>query len=115
MCSPAFPGAVKNLFGCVPGMQKPEFHMRFPERGGTNHMLVDLCETVKPDMHIMDGLLSVRGDGPSGGSARETGLLLASEDPYAMDWPPVISWALTPATCRTSPMRPRGNLLRHAV
>ncbi len=78
-------GAVKNLFGCVPGMQKPEFHMRFPERERFGRMLVDLCETVKPDAHIMDGLLSMEGDGPAGGSARETNLLLASEDPYSLD------------------------------
>ena len=27
-----FSGAVKNLFGAVPGLQKPELHCRFPEK-----------------------------------------------------------------------------------
>ena len=25
-------GGVKNLFGCIPGLQKPELHLRFPEK-----------------------------------------------------------------------------------
>ena len=40
--------AVKNLFGTVPGLQKAEFHMRFPEKEPFGEMLVDLCETVRP-------------------------------------------------------------------
>ena len=34
--------AVKNLFGTVPGLQKAEFHMRFPEKERFGDMLVDL-------------------------------------------------------------------------
>ncbi len=78
-------GAVKNLFGCVPGMQKAEFHMRFPARENFGQMLVDLCECVKADIHLMDGLIAMEGDGPAGGTPRTESLLLASEDPYAMD------------------------------
>ena len=42
-------GAVKNLFGVVPGLLKPELHSRYPERGRLREMLVDLCEYVHPD------------------------------------------------------------------
>ena len=34
--------AVKNLFGCIPGLQKAEWHMRFPDRERFGQMLVDL-------------------------------------------------------------------------
>ena len=34
-----FSGAVKNLFGTVPGLQKPELHCRFPEREPFSEML----------------------------------------------------------------------------
>lgn len=78
-------GAVKNLFGCVPGLQKAEFHLRFPEREDFGAMLVDLCETVKADIHLVDGILAMEGDGPGGGVARRCNLLLAGEDPYLMD------------------------------
>ena len=45
-----FSGAVKNLFGTVPGLQKPELHCRFPEKQPFSEMLVDLCDFLKPDL-----------------------------------------------------------------
>lgn len=78
-------GAVKNLFGCVPGLLKAEFHMQFPEREQFCQMLVDLCETVQADIHIVDGIIAMEGDGPAGGLARPVGLLLAGENPYQVD------------------------------
>lgn len=78
-------GAVKNLFGTVPGLLKPEFHLRFPDKKDFCNMLVDLCETVKPDLCIVDAIVSMEGNGPSGGTPRKTGLLLAGKNPYAMD------------------------------
>ncbi len=78
-------GAVKNLFGCVPGLQKAEFHMQFPEKKDFGSMLVDICETIRPQIHLVDGLLSMEGDGPSGGNPVPTNLLLAGEDPYQVD------------------------------
>lgn len=79
-------GAVKNLFGTVPGLMKPEFHWRFPNRENFCGMLLDLCETVRPDVVFVDGILAMEGDGPSGGTPRKTGMLLASCNPYEMDY-----------------------------
>lgn len=78
-------GAVKNLFGTVPGLMKPELHLRFPEPDAFGNMLVDLCETVKPQISFVDAIVSMEGDGPSGGTPRNTGLLLSARSPYAMD------------------------------
>lgn len=78
-------GAVKNLFGLVPGLQKAEFHMRFPAREQFANMLVDLCQTVAADVHIVDGVLGMEGDGPGSGIPRRCDLLLAGEDPYQVD------------------------------
>ncbi|HIZ54989.1 MAG TPA: DUF362 domain-containing protein [Firmicutes bacterium] len=78
-------GAVKNLFGTIPGLMKPEMHMRLPERERFASMLVDLCETVRPGLSICDAVISMEGDGPSGGQPRTTGFLAASENPYALD------------------------------
>lgn len=77
--------AVKNLFGCVPGLQKAEFHMRFPGREQFGEMLVDLCETVQPKLVIVDGIIGMEGDGPAGGEPRNMGLLLGAEDPFLLD------------------------------
>ena len=77
--------AVKNLFGCVPGLQKAEFHMRFPAKENFGQMLCDLCKLVSPQMTIADGILALEGDGPAGGEPREVGVLIGGENPYFVD------------------------------
>ncbi len=84
--------AVKNLFGCVPGLQKAEFHMRFPEKEDFSSMIVDLCCAVKADMHIVDGLIAMEGDGPGSGTPRRCDLLFCGGDPYLVDM--VVSQAM---------------------
>lgn len=78
-------GAVKNLFGTVPGLKKAEFHMRFPDKDKFADMIVDLCETVKADFVIVDGIMAMEGDGPAGGVPRKLNMLLAGENPYCID------------------------------
>ena len=51
-CMMTFSGGVKNLFGCVPGLLKPQLHYRFPEEEQFAAMLVDLAETLHPDLVI---------------------------------------------------------------
>lgn len=80
-----FSGAVKNLFGVVPGLQKPELHCRFPEREPFSQMLVDLCAFVKPELSLIDGVWAMEGNGPTGGQRRETGVVLAAGNPFAAD------------------------------
>ncbi len=84
-CMTGLSGAVKNLFGCVPGLQKPEFHYRFKNPEEFCGMLVDLCETVRPAVTFVDAVVAMEGDGPSGGSPRPVGLTLCAENPYALD------------------------------
>lgn len=78
-------GAVKNLFGTVPGLKKAEFHMRFPDKDNFANMIVDLCETVKADFTIVDGIIGMEGDGPGSGMPRRFGIMLAGENPYYID------------------------------
>lgn len=78
-------GAVKNLFGCIPGLRKAEFHMQFPQKERFAQMLIDLQTTLPPQLHLVDGILGMEGDGPGGGIPRECNLLLAGENPYIMD------------------------------
>ncbi len=78
-------GAVKNLFGTVPGLKKAEFHMRFPDKDNFANMIVDLCEVVKPTFTIVDAVNGMEGDGPAGGKVRYLGLLMAGKNPYNID------------------------------
>ena len=80
-----FSGAVKNLFGVVPGLMKPELHCRFPEKTQFAEMLVDLCEFVKPNLSVIDAVYGMEGDGPTGGESRFVGAVLSSKSPYAAD------------------------------
>jgi len=76
---------VKNLFGCIPGLQKPEWHAKRPTVEGFSNMLIDLCETVKPDLTLVDAIDCMEGNGPGGGTVRWMGYTLCSRSPYAAD------------------------------
>ncbi|HWQ51436.1 MAG TPA: DUF362 domain-containing protein [Terriglobales bacterium] len=91
-----FTGAVKNNFGLIPGLEKPEFHMRYPDVEAFCTMLVDLCLCAAPDFTIMDAVACMEGDGPSGGSPRQVGLIIASENPFALDAVAVKAVGFTP-------------------
>ena len=78
-------GGVKNLFGCVPGLQKPQLHYQYPQSDAFCQMLVDLALTVGPALTIVDGVVAMEGDGPSGGEPRQVGYLVGSTSPFAAD------------------------------
>ena len=84
-CMTTLSGGVKNLFGCIPGLMKPELHCRFPHREDFCRMLVDLCQTVSPAITFCDAVISMEGDGPSGGTPISTGYTFCSASPYALD------------------------------
>ena len=58
-CMTGLSGGVKNLFGCIPGLTKPEFHWRYPEERNFCGMLLDLCGTVKPEITFVDAVVSI--------------------------------------------------------
>lgn len=80
-----YSGAVKNLFGCIPGLLKPQFHFKFPDADRFARMIVDLNHLVKPALTIMDGIMAMEGEGPSNGTPYPLGVLIASKDPVAVD------------------------------
>jgi uncharacterized protein (DUF362 family)/NAD-dependent dihydropyrimidine dehydrogenase PreA subunit len=78
-------GAVKNLYGCIAGRQKKVLHVLHPTPTEFGRMLAALNLLVRPRLHIMDGILAMEGNGPSGGDPRPMGVLLFSTDPVALD------------------------------
>ena len=79
--------AVKNLFGCVFGLSKGEWHMRVGEnREVFAELLARIYARLRPAINLMDGILAMQGDGPStGGTPRELGLLIGSDEAVALD------------------------------
>lgn len=84
-CMTGLSGGVKNLFGCIPGLQKPELHFRYQKKEDFCRMLVELAQTVKPCLTIIDAVESMEGDGPSGGTKKCTGFICAGESPFTVD------------------------------
>ena len=79
--------SIKNIFGCIVGMRKPEWHMRAGvDRMLFARLLVQIYQTVAPDFTILDGILALEGQGPGkSGTPRELGLVLGGADGHAID------------------------------
>ncbi len=90
-------GGIKNLFGCVPGLQKPEMHYRYQDQAAFARMLVELAYTVAPNVTVMDATEAMEGNGPTGGSVRKTGVLMASKDVFTLDFAAAAWIGLSPA------------------
>jgi len=80
-----FTGAAKNMFGSIPGLGKAAMHSKLPGTEAFCNMLVDLCMCMKPALSIIDAVDGMEGKGPSGGTVRHGGALIASRNPFAAD------------------------------
>ncbi|HHT65954.1 MAG TPA: DUF362 domain-containing protein [Clostridiales bacterium] len=80
-----YTGAVKNLFGVIPGTAKAEYHLRMKKLEDFSDMLLDISTYVKPVLSIMDAIVGMEGQGPSAGDPRRIGAVLASTSPYHLD------------------------------
>ena len=78
-------GAVKNMFGAIPGRIKPGYHAKLASKDLFAKMLLDLAACVAPRLSIMDAVVGMEGDGPGNGDPRQVGLLLGAENPLALD------------------------------
>jgi len=77
--------AVKNFFGTVPGLSKPQFHYAFPKSSDFANVLIDLYEYSKPVLCICDAVTGMEGNGPTQGTPRKIGCLLASKNGHMLD------------------------------
>lgn len=80
-----FTGAIKNMFGVVPGFNKALYHRRFPNPKDFAAALVDIFAAAKPTLNIMDAIVGMEGLGPSAGQPRKLGVVIASTDGVAID------------------------------
>jgi uncharacterized protein (DUF362 family)/ferredoxin len=78
-------GPIKNQFGCVPGLLKPQFHVRLPNPADFSRMLVCLNLYIRPRLYVVDGIVAMEGNGPRNGDPVNLGVLLVSRDPVALE------------------------------
>lgn len=77
--------AAKNMFGAVPGILKPEYHYKYPKHEDFARMIIDLDEFFKSDLSVCDAIVAMEGNGPTKGTPRKLGALLASPSPHLLD------------------------------
>ena len=80
-----YTGAIKNVFGCIPGLRKAKYHKIAPNQVDFGEIIADIHEAAKFHLHIMDGIISMQGEGPTAGSVYQAGKILISKDPVALD------------------------------
>ncbi len=86
-------GAVKNLFGTIPGTKKAQMHMKVPDPVEFSEYLLDLYgatlfgfEKKKEFLHMMDAVVGLEGEGPGpSGKPKKIGAVIAGADAVAVD------------------------------
>jgi len=78
---------VKNTFGCIVGLRKPEWHFRSGiDQDRFAALLVQIHRAVDPAITLIDGITALEGHGPGkGGDPRPLGLLIGSANADSAD------------------------------
>lgn len=79
-------GAVKNLYGAVHGVMKVAYHSRLKNPEAFSGMLLDLAEHLRPSLTVVDAIVGMEGDGPTWGTPRPVGCIIAGANPLAVDF-----------------------------
>jgi len=90
-------GAIKNLFGLLPGLAKAQWHKAFPRPVEFSNFMVDLAQQLPCHLTIMDAIEAMDGQGPSGGRVVKPGVLMAAASPVTVDIGFCAVVGLTPA------------------
>ncbi|MBU1108324.1 MAG: DUF362 domain-containing protein [Candidatus Riflebacteria bacterium] len=78
-------GALKNLFGLLPGLAKAQWHKAFPRPVEFSDFITDLAHQLPCGLTIMDGIEGMDGQGPAGGRVVKPGVLMAATSPVTID------------------------------
>ena len=78
-------GAIKNMFGILVGAEKARVHMAAPHPEDFARALVGIYRIRTPDLTILDGIVGMEGNGPSGKDLRPIGKILASRNGPSVD------------------------------
>lgn len=77
--------ALKNTYGTVTGLYKTECHSKAPREEDFARIVAKIHSISRPRLNILDAVVAMEGDGPSSGTLRNMGLVMASADAVAMD------------------------------
>ncbi len=72
---------LKNLMGICRGREnKKKIH------GNLGYNIVHLNQVIKPNLHIVDGLIGMEGNGPSRGTPVNFGMIVIGKNPFQIDY-----------------------------
>jgi len=79
--------AVKNMFGAIPGLTKVEMHGKYRTLDVFNNFLYDIHDYFagKLTLNVTDAIFGMEGPGPTSGTPRKIGAILAGTNPTAVD------------------------------
>jgi uncharacterized protein (DUF362 family)/Pyruvate/2-oxoacid:ferredoxin oxidoreductase delta subunit len=79
--------AVKNLYGCISGLYKSHLHKVYPRTNDFIEVLIKVYKKIKPRLNIVDGILSLEGDGPAkNGRPKKLGIVVIGSDALYTDY-----------------------------
>ena len=78
-------GAIKNMYGAIPGQVKADYHRFAPKPEDFYTIVRDIYGAINPGLVIFDAVEGMEGNGPSAGTPRHLGLIIASADGVAAD------------------------------
>lgn len=78
-------GGIKNMFGILVGAEKARVHFAVPRPRQFSEALVDIYQIRVPDLTVMDAVVGMEGNGPSGKELRFVGKVLASRNAVCLD------------------------------
>jgi len=80
--------AVKNMKGCLWRKSKVTLHMLPPAEGGARSLeiaIADMAASLRPHFSLVDGTVGMEGLGPSAGTPKRLGVVVAGAGAFAVD------------------------------
>lgn len=78
-------GAIKNMFGCMPGGYKQKVHMWVDNDLELADLFLDIVKLTKPSLCVMDAVYGLDGGSSALGKPVKVSRILASTNPAALD------------------------------
>src|SRR5665648_674294 len=91
-------GAIKNMFGIIPGGKKAKLHTLNRSVKEFAELLVDIYQIRVPDLNIMDAITGMEGSGPTNGKIRIINKIISSDNGLSLDSVMAVMMGLKPAT-----------------
>lgn len=109
----AYTGAVKNLYGVVPGRIKLKYHFLMQDMVQFANLLVEISELIKPILTIIDAIDVMEGNGPTAGNKVHIGYIMAGSNTHELDLAATQIVGLDPKEIPTIAMAVRLGLLAY--